>query len=88
LFKSKLNGRKLGFNTPLSKTSNAILGPSTLPAVVAQPDKRLQTGSFCVGVVWQTQSIWCIREKKKRTFTRWLIMGAEAQWARSQAPIS
>jgi len=41
----------------LRKTLNAILGPSSLPVVVAQPDKRLQTGPFCIGVIWPTQSI-------------------------------
>jgi len=30
---------------------NANLGPNSLPAVVAQPDKRLQTGPFCIGEV-------------------------------------
>jgi len=39
------------------KTPNAILGPSNLPVVVSYPDKRLQTGPFCVEVVWQTQNI-------------------------------
>jgi len=42
------------------------LGPSSLPVVVSQPDERhanrltknsLTKDSFCVGVVWQTQSI-------------------------------
>jgi len=32
------------------------LEPSSLPVVVAERDKR-HANSFCVGVVWQTQSI-------------------------------
>jgi len=55
---SNQNLRNLG-STPdaetrrvsLKKTPNAILGPSGLPAMMAEPDKRLQTGPFCVGVV-------------------------------------
>jgi len=35
----------------LKNTPNAILWPNSLAVVVAQPDKRLQTGPFCVGVV-------------------------------------
>jgi len=31
------------------------LRPSSLAVVVAQLKKRLQTGSFCVEVVWQTE---------------------------------
>jgi len=41
----------------LKKMHNAIFEPSSRLVMVAQPDKRLQTGTFCVGVVWQTQSI-------------------------------
>jgi len=33
------------------KTPNSILGPSSLPVVVAQPDKRLYAGPFCIVVV-------------------------------------
>jgi len=32
------------------KEPNAILGPSGLLVLVDQPDKRLQTGPFCIGV--------------------------------------
>jgi len=35
----------------LKKTPNAILGPSSLAVVLAQPDTRQQTGPFCVRVV-------------------------------------
>jgi len=35
---------------------NARTGPSSLPVVVAQPDKRLQTGQFYGWVVWQRPS--------------------------------
>jgi len=38
---------------PLRKTANAIVGRSSLSIVVVQPNKRLQTGSFCVGLVCQ-----------------------------------
>jgi len=31
------------------KAPGAILGPSSLPVVVGQPDKRLQTEPFCIG---------------------------------------
>jgi len=36
-----------------------ILGPSSLPIVVAQPDESHanRTAWICVGVVWQTQSV-------------------------------
>jgi len=33
------------------KTPNAINGPSSLPVMVAQPDKKLRTGLLGVGVV-------------------------------------
>jgi len=39
----------------LRKTLNAILGPSSLPVVVAQSDKPLQTKPFFVGVVRQIE---------------------------------
>jgi len=39
------------------KTPNATLGLSSLPVVVAQADKILQIGSFCVGVRRQTQNM-------------------------------
>jgi len=39
------------------KVTNSIFGLSSQPVVVTQPNKRLQTETFCVGVVWQTRSI-------------------------------
>jgi len=50
----------------LRNTPNAILGSSSLPVVVSQSDKRLQTELFCVGVVWQTQSI-MVRTRKRES---------------------
>jgi len=49
--------KDIGEHHCVLKMPYAILGPSSLPVIVAQLDKTQQSGPFYVGVVWQMQSV-------------------------------
>jgi len=43
--------RSLGLTSNAEARCCTLLGPRSLPVVVAQPDNRLKTEPFCVGVI-------------------------------------
>ena len=59
----------------MEKLHYRILGPSSLPVVVAQPDERLTNGTqivLCIGMVRQTQHT-CLYERTTEPQLCWMV---------------